>query len=916
MNITFLASFIDQIKSWFTGWFGAILSFIPKIFYQLMSMIFAILDLLQYLVRKFAGLDSMAATSFAAEHANASGDLALYMINLIFFGGTVLTTVFWSMIILGVFMLALTTFIAVIKSEYTATSAKDAAKGPILINALKGLMSFVVVPITCFFGLYLGNLILQLVDKLTNVNATRPAEDVMAKYEEVSSSDGQTTYYNYSIFGIKIPTTNTPISGIIFQSAAYGCNRARTNAENFYAELQKGGKVSANGALYQPGQSQEYNASLIDKAFANTYKLRQKTDLDREPFEKGHMFPINLSPTIAAAESIFLGTGFEYFDKNNTALVWYYYDLWGFDYITCIAALIVVTKLLIDLALGLIKRVFELTMLFLIAAPMASLRPLDGGNASKQWTSQFVSKAIGVFGPIAGLNLFFVILSILTQIELTGFAVIDKFIQILFVIVGLVTVKDLTGMISKFVGGEDTLSSGSGISGAVAETAKKVGGTTMKFAGVAGKLAFASPVGMVGGGAARRLAKKGVKSTQGFMQRARDYFDSDVQKQHAIEEYMERNGIDSYDSAAADYNKLSDKEKAFYLSKGRKGYKERQDALKKDQKAFKNNTGRYDENSAEYKNAIETYRATHLDENGYKASEEAAKSAISKMTHADKKKLFDVADSRGKITDYDSKVNSKAEKLAIEEYERAHGKGSWNKLLKQDARRKNKQSEMYINQARDGAEAEVIKDQLSAETKAKRAATETELASFGKAKNKFDGIFRSAVFAKPEEMDAAGKELARGFLKGLKDLKDFAKESTKGIAGNMFGTTAAGLKLDEESRKKWFDDKSKKQTDKDEKRRQETTQANQNFDQAIKGFKDAMKDALRTEISRVKSDTEVRSSHRVAKAEKRRDEEMISLLQEIKTSNKDKEVIDAIKELKDALTDRDSGSGGKYTPGL
>ena len=41
-----------------------------------------------------------------------------------------------------------------------------------------------------------------------------------------------------------------------------------------------------------------------------------------------------------------------------------------------------------------------------------------------------------------------------------------------------------------------------------------------------------------------------------------------------------------------------------------------------------------------------------------------------------------------------------------------------------------------------------------------------------------------------------------------------------------------------------------------------------------------------------------------------------ALLQEIKTSNKDKEVIDAIKELKDALTDRDSGSGGKYTPGL
>lgn len=837
MNITFLASFVDSIKSWFTGWFGAILSFIPKIFYQLMSMIFAILDLLQYLVRKFAGLDNMAATAAAAENANASGDLALYMINLIFNGGTVLTTVFWSMIILGVFMLALTTFIAVIKSEYTATSAKDAAKGPILINALKGLMSFVVVPITCFFGLYLGNLILQLVDKLTNVNVS--SQDAMSQYEEVSSADGQTTYYNYSIFGIKIPTTNTPISGIIFQSAAYGCNRARTNAHRFYSVLTENDKVNLNGAFYQMKNeseaAQEYNASLIDEAFANTYKLKQKTDLDRSPFISSHMFPVNLSATFTVAESIMFDSnaGIQYLDKNNTILVWYYYDLWSFDYITCIAALIVVTKLLIDLALGLIKRVFELTMLFLIAAPMASLRPLDGGQASKQWTSQFVSKAIGVFGPIAGLNLFFIILSILTQIKITGFTVIDKFIQILFVIVGLVTVKDLTGMISKFVGGEDTLSSGSGISGAVAETAGKVAKVGMAFAGGAGFAMKHGSVGMAGRALGKTEAGQAAKRK---FNAAKSHFNKDLGDERALAGYIAENGIDANDAdaVAAAQKKVSDmgrSERHKYISSANKNIKNdavREKLGKKLDKEWNNNKnavreeydsqdghelGDFNKLDAATQNELiglrvntDSARAKYDAEHGAGAFDHLSKFKGAKGKAEQNRLINEAAAEREKAleTGIDTRINptlswnkasKKLDKLnAKESKQAAKESANYEKWLEQKATEMYEKDYEGYGMPQFADQGEEMREKYLKEVTGKYSKEDykKEMAEASKKPSAASQIILG---------DDTKKGIVGAIKEGFGALKDMVKDSTSGIAGGMVSTVVKPFKLDKDSKK-------------------------------------------------------------------------------------------------------------------
>ena len=509
MKLPFLGaeSFTDWLEGLLQGWVGAILSFIPKMLYQIMTALWAVLDAMQWIMRKLAGLDTI--HSFAGSQ-DFSGDLVTYFINAVLMGESpVLSNVFWSMIILGAVMLVITTFIAVLRSEYTATDAKSASKGKIIVSAFKSLAAFAVVPIVCFFGMFLCNVILKAVDKIT-------ANPTMGTYESdfksVQTDVGQTTYNHYSFFGYKVPTTATPISGIIFRTSAYNANRARNNTD-FYTVMLNNPGVNMNGVFsHKQGNDPsdiEFNTAVIDEAFANCYRLKNESKVDVEPFLDAHMFPVNLGlPTYQAAELIIINSGFEYFDKNNTPLVWYYYDLFSFDFIIAIGAFTVIFLSMFNIVLGLIKRTFELTMLFLISAPIAALGPLDGGGALKKWRDAFISKAIGIYGPIVGMNLFFIILGVLSTLKLTGIPIIDAFVNLLFVIGGLTMVKDLSAFLSGLVGGEDTMKAGADKSKEMGDMAKQ---TIGKVAAVGGLIATggAASVGLMtklGGAAAKKFA--------------------------------------------------------------------------------------------------------------------------------------------------------------------------------------------------------------------------------------------------------------------------------------------------------------------------------------------------------------------------------------------------------------------------
>ena len=515
MNFSQIAGMADALKSWFEGWFGAVLSVIPKLVYQLITPMFGIIDLAQLLVRKLAGLEFIASIDGSGEY---TGDLVLYFINLIFSGNSpVLTNIFISLIVLGVLMLFITTFVAVLRSEYMATDAKSASKGKIIANALKAIASFVFIPVVCFFGMYLGNMLLNAIDIATTVSDgdsyytaeyDENGNEIAGTRQNFFKKNDQGTYYNYSILGVKISTKTTPISGLIFKSCAQKSNRARNSTEDkFYKIMMDNDDVAAGVFNKRKGTSdsiKEYNCTMIDSAFANTYELPEKVKLNRDIFKNDHMFLFNGNIIGSVADNAIFASGTQYFDKNNTSLVWYYYDLWSFDYLIAIGSCVAVIALLLYIVFGLVKRFFELLVLFLVSAPIASLMPLDNGGALKKWREKFVAKAIGVYGPIAGMNLFFILMGEINKIQVTGNPLIDGLINIIFTIAGLSVIKDLSTLLSEIVGGDDTLKGGADKAQEVGATAKKVG----KVAGaVAGGAAF-----MLKKGAAGIKAVKGAKN--------------------------------------------------------------------------------------------------------------------------------------------------------------------------------------------------------------------------------------------------------------------------------------------------------------------------------------------------------------------------------------------------------------------
>lgn len=603
MNLTYIAGAIgDAIKNWFQGWFGALLSFIPKTFYQLLTPVYAIMDAIQWIMRKIAGLDTIYKFN---DQTNVQGDIVMQFMNMIFTGSSpVLSNIFWSMIILGVLMLILTTMIAVVRSEYTATDAKSASKGKIIGNSLKALASFAIVPIVCFFGMFLCNVILQALDKVSTGSTSVTQSTINTTYfKSERTTSGDETYNNYTFFGFTVPTTTTPISGLVFKAAAYSANRARIN-DSFYNKMLNNDKISANGAFTQnkgtDSNSAYQNCWLMDEAFANCFQLKSRAYIDRAPFKTEHMFPVTLNAGVMIVENSLIAAGYTHFDKNNTALVWYYYDLWSFDYIIALGALVIITVLLLYLVFGLIKRIFELTILFLVAAPIASLMPLDGGNALKKWREKFVAKTIGVYGPIVGLNLFFVILALLQSLELTGIAIIDKIVNLLFTIAGLAMVKDFTKMLSEIIGGEDTMGAGADKAKEIGATAAKVGKTAAAFTGVGGAVMKAGSLTSkaVGAGKMAKNAymktaanegtgryKKGSQSYNNAVTNMADNVtddeiltqaaastvsDEDAIKwlgsdKKALSNYGKKHGIDKIkpgESEQAVWGKMSDKEKA------------------------------------------------------------------------------------------------------------------------------------------------------------------------------------------------------------------------------------------------------------------------------------------------------------------------------------------------------------------
>ena len=536
---------------WIGDFFGELFSLIPKVIYFLYASFISLIDLIQLLFRKLAGLDV-----YYIDGHPVTGDIVTNFIQGILginmgsvsdsMDYSPLATVFWSFVIFGVIVCFVATLVAIVKSHYSYNEKSAKGPLPIVATAGKALVNIFIVPIIVVFGLWLSQAILTALDDIT----TTGSSDIESLYgdrtdilQTATRADGTETYIYYDMFGFsgnvvygerealgnvadwinntfdanlpteidyaKIAANAQPFSGSIFKVAAYNANRVRNNEY-----VSDGVPITITG--YHDDMNLFNNANgdpvvladMIDTAFANFLHL----DKGYQMIYDGDIDPGDVAYAINYLSvdryfTMFSTNAISSFSKFNVGLVWYYYNLWQFNFIVGFGAAIIAISLFINLIFGLMVRFFLCIILFLVMPPLAGLAPLDEGKAFGQWRTTFIKQVIIAYAAVVGMNLVLILLPYINKIDFFDIVIADLVVQTLFIIVGLVAIKNVINVLSQVIGSDDLRAQGDSVASEVKST---VGKATLMTAGAAklGGKAFAS---LTGAGIAAQLGARGAK---------------------------------------------------------------------------------------------------------------------------------------------------------------------------------------------------------------------------------------------------------------------------------------------------------------------------------------------------------------------------------------------------------------------
>lgn len=461
---------------------GTFLDIIPKVIYFIFAALTSGVDAMQCLVRKLAGLD----TYYHGGDAVVGTDpLTEFIYGILGIGDNAyvykgLTTVFWSLAIFGLIVLVVSTVVAIIKSHYNEDT-EGTNPWKYIYTAIKSVLTFAVMPVVVVFGMQLSSFVLRTLDNVTagtvseqSIKGVYGAQATELFHGETMRGNDYKSYMNYDIFGINIASNNTTFGGMLFEASLYTANRARSGNVSVekYQQVTSGGKQifgdSGNcpefASLQTMAEKQEYVATQIDYAFSNNLQLSDSISYEEIIDIMGDDVKYWSGSDIFK----FAGSGGSKFSKYDISFIWFFYNLWQFNFLIGYAGGIAIFGTMISIIVGLMTRLIKGAALFLVYPALLGIAPLDNFKAFKGWGTTFMQQILMAFGAIVGINLLLLIVPYLRSISFFGQKLIDLIVNVVILIAGLMMAKDFIAMVSGFVGGADALTTGDGAKGGIA----------------------------------------------------------------------------------------------------------------------------------------------------------------------------------------------------------------------------------------------------------------------------------------------------------------------------------------------------------------------------------------------------------------------------------------------------------------
>lgn len=417
-----------------------------EIFYIIGILFFGVIDILQSVFRKLAGLDVVYYGSKAV-----NGDILTSILRS--------QIVMDTMIAVAVFAIALViiaTIVQMIRTEYTTEGSKN-SKESIFAKGLKSLVMFILIPVVCFFGIRVSNYLLQAIDYATSSTGSRS------------------------------------LSGAVFAASVVDANRISANMEgefsitdititNLLVSLFASDKQSAHmgregGRVFVKGFKETLSVTDANNDSKNRSNLGKKID---------ELMTMS-SDSAKTANSGGYGDGILVTGKlnyMNITAVSFFYAFSKMNFLIMYVGAFMVLQALFNASMGMVVRMYKVTALFILAPAAIGLQPLDDGAAYKKWRTGFISNVLSAYGVIIALNLFFAIAGVVSGISLWDpenpiYYALNKFMQALFVVVGATQIKGLAKMIGDMIGAANAMEEGQAAVGEVGKLAASAG----KFAG-------------------------------------------------------------------------------------------------------------------------------------------------------------------------------------------------------------------------------------------------------------------------------------------------------------------------------------------------------------------------------------------------------------------------------------------------
>jgi len=427
-----------------------IISLFGGMIYGIGVFFFKIMDLLQSIFRKLAGLGGGVGLEGVWYE---SGDIVTILLS-----SDVVVDTLISVTIFGLGLVILASIIQMIRLEYTTEGSKN-SKEQIFAKAGKSIVMFILIPIVCFVGIRISNYVLMGLDYATSSSG---ASTVSGSVFTAATADASKVYDSSNINeGLDINN----LLGSMFTGDDWNNPIVESSGGGYYiVHFADTFKCSGTTLEEQGGNVRANLANQVAQAF---------TFLDgRDPMET--------KPGIPLPEGAHDGTQLEKGDRLSYLRpdsVGYFYNLSNVNYLILFIGCYIGIKTLFTSSMGLIARLYKIGALFVLAPAAIGLQPLDDGNAYKKWRSNFISNVLSCYGIIVALNLYFMLVGVLQTIELwhgSAFWVANKFIQFLFVLTGATMINEISGLVSGAIGAGDISKDGESATKGVSDMAGKV----------------------------------------------------------------------------------------------------------------------------------------------------------------------------------------------------------------------------------------------------------------------------------------------------------------------------------------------------------------------------------------------------------------------------------------------------------